>query len=67
MSTNNTNDSDRAISRLRSAANTGSLRAVVSELATICKDATVAQCSKLSGLMPRLSVDAALQRVRLDD
>ncbi|MBT4126528.1 MAG: hypothetical protein HOJ22_01945 [Chloroflexi bacterium] len=67
MSTQNTNNSDIAISRLRSAAHTGSLKAVVGELADICKETTVDQCSKLSGLMPRLSVETAMHKVRIFD
>ncbi len=67
MSTNNKLNSDRAISRLRSAAHTGSLRAVVNELATICEKTTVAQCSKLRAMMPRLSVETAQHRVRIGD
>jgi hypothetical protein len=66
MSTKNTHNSDEAISRLRRAANTGSLKAVIGELATICKDATAAQCSKLSSLMPKFSVETALHSVRIN-
>jgi hypothetical protein len=66
MSTKNTHNSDEAISRLRRAANTGSLKAVIGELATICKDATAAQSSKLSSLMPKFSVETALHSVRIN-
>lgn len=65
MSTQIQNNSDSEISRLRSAAHTGNLKNVVSELVTICKTATIEQCSKLSSLMPRLSVETALHSVRI--
>jgi hypothetical protein len=43
MSTINTQNSDEAISRLRRAAHIGSLKTVVGELVTICKEVTVTQ------------------------
>jgi len=66
MSIKNTHNSDEAISRLRRAAHTGSLKTVVGELVTICKDATAAQCSKLTELMPKFSVETALHSVRVN-
>lgn len=62
-----TSDSDDTVSRLRSAARTGSLRAVIGELTTICKEITSDQCSKLARMMPRLSVEAARISVRIDE
>ena len=60
-------DSDRTVSRLRSAARTGSLRAVIGELTTICKEITAEQCSKLARMMPGLSVEAARNSARTDE
>ena len=58
---------DNTISRLRSAASTGSLKAVVSELTTICKEIMAEGCSKLARMMPGLSVETARVSVRNDD
>jgi hypothetical protein len=62
-----TSDSDHKISRLRSAARTGSLRAVIGELAAICSEITAEQCSRLARLVPRLSVDTARVSIRIDE
>ena len=62
-----TSDSDPTISRLRSAARTGNLRALLGELTTICAEITVTQCSKLAQLMPRLSVATARASVKTDE
>ena len=59
--------SDNTISRLRFAASTGSLRAVVRELATICQEITAEGCSKLARILPGLSVETARVSVRIDD
>ncbi|MCH7984784.1 MAG: hypothetical protein J4O01_11845 [Chloroflexi bacterium] len=59
-----TSDSDHTVSRLRSAARNGSLRSVIGELTTICKEVTTDQCSKLARMMPGLSVEAARNSVR---
>ena len=61
-----TTESDQAILRLRSATRTGSLRAVIGELTTLCGEVTVEQCSKLARMMPRLSVETARNSVRID-
>ena len=58
---------DNTISRLRSAASTGSLKAVVSDLTTTCKEITAEGCSKLARMMPGLSVETARVSVRNDD
>ena len=58
---------DNNISRLRSAASTGSLKAVVNELTAICKENTAEGCSKLARMMPGLSVETARVSVRNDD
>ena len=60
-------DSDHIVSRLRSVARTGSLRAVIGELGTICKEITADQCSKLARMMPRLSVETARISIRSDE
>ena len=62
-----TSESELTISRLRSAARTGSLRAVIGELTTICKEITADQCSKLARMMPTLSVETARVSIRIDD
>ena len=59
--------SDNTISRLRSTARTGRLRAVVRELTTICKEITADGCSKLVRMLPGLSVETARVSVRIDD
>ena len=64
MTRQTTPSSDHKVSRLRSAAGTGSLKAVIGELATICKETTLDQCSKLTRMMPGLSVEPALQARR---
>jgi len=58
---------DNTVSRLRSAASTGSLKTVVSELTTICKEITAEGGSKLARMMPVLSVEIARVSVRNDD
>lgn len=60
-------DSDHTISRLRSAARTGSLRAVIGELITMCNEITSDQCSKLARMIPGLSVETARVSVRIDE
>ncbi|MDG0866361.1 hypothetical protein [Candidatus Lucifugimonas marina] len=65
MNTQPHSDSIHEISRLQSAAHTGSLKAVVRELASICKDTSTEQCTKLTELMPRLSVETAMHKVRV--
>ncbi|MCZ6538675.1 MAG: hypothetical protein O6922_02460 [Chloroflexi bacterium] len=60
-------DSDRSVSRLRSAARTGSLRTVIGELTSICREITADQCSKLARMMPGLSVEAARNSSRTDE
>ena len=57
-----TSDSGYIVSRLRSVARTGSLRAVIGELGTICKEITADQCS----MMPRLSIETARISIRTD-
>lgn len=59
-------ESTSALSRLISLSKTGNLKSVVRELAVICKETSAAQCSKLSRMMPRLSVNVALHAVRID-
>lgn len=59
--------SDSTISRLRSTARTGSLRAVVRELTTICQEITAEGCSKLARMLPGLSVETARVSVRIGD
>lgn len=66
MNKNYTFDSDHAISHLRSAARTGSLRTVIGELATMCREITADQCSTLARLVPRLSVETARISVRIN-
>ena len=65
MSTQFISNSDQAIPRLRSETRIGSLKAVIGELATICKEPTVAQCSTLSGLILGLSVESVMRKVRI--
>ncbi len=55
------------ISRLRSAVRTGSLRAVIGELTTICEEITSDKCSELTRMLPRLSVETARISVRIGE
>ena len=55
------------IARLRSAASTGSLKAVIVEVTAMCKETTAAQCKKLVRMIPGLGVEAARVSVRADD